>query len=48
MVLVRFDAEDGRVWVSDKGMLGFGYQVLKANLTRTLPDAGGVVDVNLQ
>lgn len=48
LVLVRFDAEDGRVWVSDKGVLGFAYQVLKANLTRTLPDAGGVVDVNLQ
>ena len=48
LVLVRFDAEDGRVWVSDKGVLGFAYQVLKANLTRTLPDAGGVADVNLQ
>jgi general stress protein 26 len=47
LTLVRFDGEDGRVWVSDKGVLGFGYQILKANLTKTLPDAGGVADVNL-
>lgn len=47
LTLIRFDADDGRVWVSDKGVLGFGYQVLKANLTKTLPDAGGVADVNL-
>ena len=48
LTLIRMDAEDGRVWVSDKGALGFGYQVLKANLTKTMPDAGGVSDVNLQ
>jgi general stress protein 26 len=47
LTLVRFDADDGRVWVSDKGALGFGYEVLKANLTKTTPDAGGVSDVNL-
>jgi len=47
LTLVRFDGDDGRVWVSDKGALGFGYQVLKANLTKTLPDAGGVSDVRL-
>lgn len=47
LTLIRFDAHDGRVWVSDKGALGFGYQVLKANLTKSIPDAGGVADVNL-
>jgi len=47
LTLIRFDGDDGRVWVSDKGALGFGYQVLKANLTKTVPDAGGVSDVNL-
>jgi len=47
LTLIRFDAEDGRVWVSDKGGLGFGYQILKANLTKTQPDVGGVSDVNL-
>ena len=47
LTLIRFDAEHGRVWVSNKGALGFGYEVLKANLTKTTPDAGGVADVNL-
>ena len=48
LTLIRFEADDGRVWVSDKGALGFGYEVLKANLTKSVPDAGGVSDVNLQ
>ena len=48
LTLLRFNGEDGRVWVSDKGALGFAYQVMKANLTKTLPDAGSVADVNLQ
>jgi general stress protein 26 len=48
LTLVRFDGDDGRVWVSDKGALGFGYEVLKANLTRSTPDAGGVSNVNLE
>nr|WP_314429846.1 pyridoxamine 5'-phosphate oxidase family protein [uncultured Brevundimonas sp.] len=47
LTLIRFDGDDGRVWVSDTGMLGFGYQILKANLTKSTPDAGGVADVNL-
>lgn len=48
LTLLRFDPDHGRVWVSDKGALGFGYEILKANLTRSLPDQGGVADVNLQ
>ena len=47
LTLIRFDGEDGRVWVSDKGAVGFAYQVLKANLTKTVPDVGGVSDINL-
>jgi general stress protein 26 len=48
LTLLRFDADDGRIWVSKKGPLRFMFEVAKANLTRTLPDAGGVADVNLQ
>ena len=48
LTLLKFEADEGRVWVSDKGALGFGYEILKANLTKTIPDAGGVADVNLQ
>lgn len=48
LTLIRFDGEDGRVWVSKGGVIGFGYQVLKANLTGSTPDVGGVSDVNLE
>lgn len=48
LTLLRFDADDGRVWVSDGGLFKFAYEIAKANATKTLPDAGGVADVNLQ
>ena len=47
LTLLRFDADDGRVWVSKKGPVRFMFEVAKANLTKTLPDVGGVADVNL-
>ncbi|RYG11818.1 MAG: hypothetical protein EON96_14720 [Caulobacteraceae bacterium] len=47
LTLIRFDGDDGRVWVSKKGALGFFFEVAKANLTKTQPDVGGVADVNL-
>ena len=48
LTLLRFDADDGRIWVSKKGPVAFMYEVAKANLTKTTPDVGGVADVNLQ
>lgn len=48
LTLLRFDAGDGRIWVSKKGAVGFFYEVAKANLTGTLPNVGGVADVNLR
>lgn len=47
LTLIRFDGDDGRVWVSKKGPLGFGFEILKANATKSQPDAGGVSDVRL-
>lgn len=47
LTLIRLDARDGRVWLSEKGALGFAYQILKANLTSTLPDAGKSAAINL-
>lgn len=47
LALLRFDGDDGRIWVSKKGPVGFFYEITKANLTKTTPDAGGVTDVNL-
>lgn len=48
LTILRFDGEDGRVWVSDGGLIKFAFEIAKANLTKSMPDAGGVADVNLQ
>jgi len=48
LTILRFDADHGRVWVSDGGLLNFAFEIAKANITKTLPDAGGVADVHLQ
>ena len=48
LTILRFDADDGRVWVNEGGFFKFAFEVAKANVTKTLPDAGGVADVNLQ
>lgn len=47
LTLLRFDGDDGRIWVSDGGLVKFAYEIAKANLTKTLPDAGDVADVKL-
>ncbi len=47
LTLLRFDGDEGRVWLSKKGPVGFFWEIAKANLTKTVPDAGGVADVNL-
>ena len=48
LTILRFDADDGRVWVYEGGSFKFAYEIARANVTKTLPDAGGVADVNLQ
>ncbi len=48
LTILRFDGDDGRVWVSEGGLLKFAFEIAKANLTKSIPDAGGVADVNLQ
>lgn len=47
LTILRFDGEDGRIWVSDGGLVKFAFEIAKANLTKTMPDAGGVQDVRL-
>lgn len=48
LTLLRFDGDDGRVWVSDGGLMKFAFEIARANLTGKEPDAGDVVDVNLR
>ena len=47
LTILRFAADEGRVWVSEGGVFKFAYEIAKANITKTLPDAGGVADVKL-
>lgn len=47
LTLLRFDGADGRIWVSDGGLLKFAFEIAKANLTGSTPDSGGAVDVRL-
>jgi general stress protein 26 len=48
LTILRFDADDGRVWVNQGGLVRFAFEIAKANITKTAPDAGDVVDVNLR
>ena len=48
LTILRFEADDGRVWVNEGGFFKFAYEIAKANVTKTLPDAGEAVDVSLQ
>ncbi len=48
LTILRFDADDGRVWVNEGGFFKFAYEIVKANMTKTMPDAGGVADVTLR
>ena len=47
LTVLRFDAEDARIWVQKGGLVRFAFEIAKANITRTTPDEGGVADVNL-
>lgn len=47
LALMRFDPDEARVWLSTSGALGFAYQIVKANVSKTPPDVGVKADVAL-
>ena len=47
LTLLRFDPADATVWVSHANPIRFGFEIAKANLTRTQPDVGGSAHVQL-
>jgi len=47
LTLIKFDGDEGRVWVAKKGAAGFFFEIAKAKLTKTMPDLGGVANVDL-
>ena len=40
LTMLRYDVADAQVWVSEKGPIGFFWEVAKANLKHELPDEG--------
>ncbi len=48
LMLLRFVPEEGQVWLSKKGLVRLVFEVVKANVTKTLPDTGGVADVSFE
>jgi general stress protein 26 len=43
LTLLCLKCADADVWISDQGMVKFGWEVAKANLTGSTPDIGGHV-----
>ena len=41
LTLLRMDCADAEVWLSDDGMLKFGWEIAAANLKHRTPDIGG-------
>lgn len=40
LTLMKFSPRSGQVWVSQKGLLGFAFEITKANIAKTMPDIG--------
>ncbi len=47
LTLLRLDAEDAEVWISQKGPIRFAFEIAKANLTDAEPDLGQHARLNL-
>lgn len=46
LTLLAFTPKDAQIWVSTKSFMALAFEVVKANITKEMPDAGGVADVN--
>ena len=47
LTLLRLDADDAEVWISEKGPIRFAFEIAKANLTDTEPNVGQHTRLNL-
>jgi general stress protein 26 len=47
LTLLRLDPADAMVWVSHSNPFRFGFEIAKANLTKTQPDAGDTAHLAL-
>lgn len=47
LTLLRLDAADAQVWISEAGPAKFAWEIAKANVQHRQPDLGGRADLNL-
>jgi general stress protein 26 len=47
LTMLRFDAADAQVWLSETNPLAFGFQIVKANMTGHEPNVGESAPVDL-
>lgn len=45
LTLLKLDARDAQVWLSEAGPVKFAYEIAKANMTHDTPDLGSRTDV---
>ncbi len=48
LTMLRMDCVDAEIWISDDGPVKFAWEIAKANVTHTTPDAGGKAHVEFQ
>lgn len=47
LTLLRLDPHEAHVWVGAGNPLRFGFEVVKANVTKSIPDVGGAAHLRL-
>jgi general stress protein 26 len=45
LTLLSFRPQEAQIWVSTKGLIRLAFEVVKANVTKEKPDAGGVTEL---
>lgn len=47
LTMLRLDAEDAQIWLSEAGPVKFAYEIAKANATGSMPDIGERANIDL-
>jgi general stress protein 26 len=47
LTMLRLDCKDAQVWISEVGLIRFGLEIARANLTGAEPHVGGRVSLDL-
>lgn len=46
LTLLRFDARDAEVWISEAGPIRYAFEIARANATHSQPEVGGRTNLN--